>query len=65
MADDFPLSILDRRISSLRERIREMSNRVASREDAEQRGLRERISEANKELDELVAERSILSADAR
>ena len=65
MSDNYPLSILDHRISMLRERIHEMSNELLSRAGAERTALSERISAANKELDDLIEERAILAADAR
>jgi hypothetical protein len=65
MADDFPLSILDHRISTLREKIQEMYGQLASLTGDDRTGLSERITAAAKELDGLVEERDILAADAR
>jgi hypothetical protein len=65
MADDFPLSILDHRISTLREKIQEMYGQLASLTGDDRTRLSERITAAAKELDGLVEERDILAADAR
>jgi hypothetical protein len=65
MADDFPLSILDHRISSLREKIHEMHGHLASLTGDERSRLSEHIMAEAKELDGLVKERNILAADAR
>jgi hypothetical protein len=65
MADDFPLSILDHRISTLREKLHEMYGQLASLSSDERAKLSERIAAEAKELDGLVAERDILAADAR
>jgi hypothetical protein len=65
MADDFPLSILDHRISMLREKLHGMYGQLASLGGDERAKLSERIAAETKELDGLVAERDILAADAR
>jgi hypothetical protein len=65
MADDFPLSILDHRISAMREKIHEMRGNLASLTGDERTKLSEHIAAEAKELDGLVAERNILAADAR
>ena len=66
MADDFPLSILDHRISTLRDRIHEMPVCSLPRSTGEERTkLSEHIAAEAKELDGLVSERDILAADAR
>jgi hypothetical protein len=65
MADDFPLSILDHRISALREKLHGMYGQLASLSGDERARLSERIAAEAKELDGLVAERDILAADAR
>jgi hypothetical protein len=65
MADDFPLSILDRGISTLREKIHEMYGQLALLTGDGRTRLSERITAEAKELDGLVAERDILAADAR
>jgi uncharacterized small protein (DUF1192 family) len=65
MADDFPLSILDHRISTLREMIHRMYGDLSSLTGDERIKLSERIAAETKELDGLVAERNILAADAR
>ena len=65
MADDFPLSILDHRISTLRERIHEMYGKLVSLTGDNRTKLSERIAAEAKELDGLIAERDILAADAR
>jgi hypothetical protein len=65
MADDFPLSILDRRISAMREKIHEMRGNLALLTGDERTKLSEHIAAEAKELDGLVAERNILAADAR
>jgi hypothetical protein len=65
MSDDFPLSILDHRISTLRERIRDMHGKLAFLMGDERVALSEHIAAEAKELDSLVAERDILAADAR
>ena len=65
MADDFPLSILDHRISTLREKIHEMYGQLASLTGDDRATLSDRITTEAKELDGLVAERDILAADAR
>jgi hypothetical protein len=65
MADDFPLSILDHRISTLREKIHGMYGQLASLSGDDRTRLSERITAETKELDSLVEERDILAADAR
>jgi hypothetical protein len=65
MADDFPLSILNHRISTLREKLHGMYGQLASLSGDERAKLSERIAAEAKELDGLVAERDILAADAR
>ena len=65
MTDDFPLSILDHRISTLRDKIHEMHGKLASLTGEERTKLSEHIAEEAKELDGLIAERDILAADAR
>jgi len=65
MADDFPLSILDHRISTLRENIREMHGQLASLTGDDRTKLSKRITAEANELEGLVAERDILAADAR
>jgi hypothetical protein len=65
MAADFPLSILDHRISTLREKIHEMYGQLASLTGDDRATLSDRITTEAKELDGLVAERDILAADAR
>ena len=65
MSDDFPLSILDHRNSTLRERIRDMHRKLAFLTGDERVTLSEHIAAEAKELDSLVAERDILAADAR
>ena len=65
MADDFPLSILDHRISTLRDKIHEMHGKLASLMGEERTKLSEHIAAEAKELDGLVAERDILAADTR
>jgi hypothetical protein len=65
MADDYPLSILDHRITTTRDRIRAMSGELASRSGEERSKLSDRIAEMTRELDDLIDERDILAADAR
>ena len=65
MANDFPLSILDHRISTLREKIHEMHGQLALLTGDDRTRQSERITAEAKELDGLVAERDILAADAR
>jgi uncharacterized small protein (DUF1192 family) len=65
MTNEYPLSILDHRISTLRETIRRMSEEFATSSGEEHAKLSARIAASTKELDNLVAERDILAADAR
>jgi hypothetical protein len=65
MPDDYPLSILDHRISTLRDKLHAMSQELATQTDVARDDLAARITVETKELDELVFERDILAADAR
>ena len=65
MSDDYPLSILDHRISTLRDKLHVMSHDLAARTGAERDELAARIASETKALDELVFERDTLAADAR
>jgi hypothetical protein len=65
MLDDYPLSILDNRISTLRDKLHGMSHDLAARTGSARDELAARIAAETKELDELVFERDTLAADAR
>jgi hypothetical protein len=66
MSDDYPLSILDHRISSLRDKLHAMSHDLAAARTGPARDeLAARIAAETKALDELVFERDTLAGDAR
>jgi hypothetical protein len=65
MPDDYPLSILDHRISTLRDKLHAMAQELATQTGVARDDLAARITVETKELDELVFERDILAADAR
>jgi hypothetical protein len=65
MPDDYPLSILDHRISTMREKLHAMSHELAAQAGPARDELAARIAAETKELDELVFERDTLAADAR
>jgi hypothetical protein len=65
MPADYPLSILDHRISTLRDKLHAMSQELATQTGVARDDLAARITVETKELDELVFERDILAADAR
>jgi hypothetical protein len=65
MSDDYPLSILDHRISTMRDKLHVMSHDLVARTGEARDELAARIAAETKELDELVFERDTLAADAR
>jgi hypothetical protein len=65
LPNDYPLSILDHRISTLRDKLRAMSQQLVTQTGVARDELAARIAAETKELDELVFERDILAADAR
>lgn len=65
MPEDYPLSILDHRISMLRDRLHALSRDMATRRGADRDAMAGRIAAETKELDELVFERDTLAGDAR
>jgi hypothetical protein len=65
LPNDYPLSILDHRISTLRDKLRAMSQELVTQTGVARDELAARIAAETKELDELVFERDILAADAR
>ena len=65
MPDDYPLSIFDHRISTLRDKLRTMSHELVTQTGVARDELAVRIAAETKELDELVFERDMLAADAR
>jgi predicted nucleic acid-binding Zn-ribbon protein len=62
---DFPLSILDHRISTLRDRIAQMHDEAAALTGDDRAKLSSLIEAETGELESLVSERNILAADAR
>jgi hypothetical protein len=65
MPDNYPLSILDHRISTLREKLHAMLPELAMQNGVARDELAARIAAETKELDEFVFERDTLAADAR
>jgi hypothetical protein len=65
MSDNYPLSILDHRISMLREKLHVMSHELAALTGTARDELAARVAAETKELDGLVFERDTLAADAR
>jgi hypothetical protein len=65
MSADYPLSILDNRISTLRDKLHAMSHDLAMQTGSAREEVAARIAAETKELDELVFERNTLAADAR
>jgi hypothetical protein len=65
MPDDYPLSILDHRISTLRDKLHAMLLEFATQTGVARDELAARIATETKELDELVLQRDTLAADAR
>ena len=65
MPDDYPLSVLDHRISTLRDKLHALSHELATQTGAARDELTARIAADTRELNELVFERDTLQADAR
>ena len=65
MPDDYPLSVLDHRISTLRDKLHALSDELATQTGAARDELTARIAAETRELNELVFERDTLQADAR
>ena len=65
MSDDYPLSILDHRITTLRDRLHALSQELYQAHGDQRAKLADRLAALSKEIDELVAERDILASDAR